>query len=197
MVQEDLFITINMRKTNYSNSYRKKIVQQIVFDNFKQRGMTKLVGLAGPNITDYLSFVKSKGIKQAEVYERDYVNLIYQMQDFKPPIKTVVKYQDIYAADLHQDVIYDLDFCCTIKNAEEHIKKFKNNAIITLALRGVGLMPTLKRFCKLVSDYKPEISLNIFENNNYKMHMLHLVNKTYMVYQYRDTAPMIVIKPNF
>jgi hypothetical protein len=186
-----------MRKIDYSKAYRKKLVQQIVFDDFKQRGITKLVGLAGPNITDYLSFVKSKGIKQAEVYERDYVNLIYQMSDFKPPIKTTVKYQDVYYADDKSDVVYDLDFCCTIKSAEEHIKKFRKNAIITLALRGVGLMPTLKRFCKLLSKLKPEIKLNIQVDDNYRMHHIHLGESSYSVYQYQDTAPMIVIKPNF
>ena len=197
MAIEDLFIITNNMKLDYSNSYRKKLVQQIVFDDFKQRGMTKLVGLAGPNITDYLSFVKSKGIKSAEVYERDYINLISQMQQFKPPIKTTVKYQDVINADVQSDVIYDLDFCCTIKNAESHIKKFKDNAIITLALRKIGLMPTLKKFCKLVSNIKPEIKLNIEINPNFKVHLLDFKEKSYTVYQYHDTTPMCLIKPNF
>jgi hypothetical protein len=186
-----------IRKTDYSKSYKKKLVQQIVFDDFKQRGMNKLVGLAGPNITDYLSFVKSKGIKQAEVYERDFVNLIYQMQDFKPPIKTTVKYQDILNADVQESVIYDLDFCCTINSVEPHIKKFKKNAIFTLALRGVGLIPTLQRFCKIVSEFKFDIQLNVHQTPNFKMHVLHFGKESYTVYQYCDTSPMIVIKPNF
>lgn len=184
-------------KLDYSKAYRKKLVQQIVFDDFKQRGITKLVGLAGPNITDYLSFAKSKGIKQAEVYERDYINLIYQMQDFKPPIKTTVKYQDILDADLYQDVIYDLDFCCTIDKAASHIKKFKNNAIVTLALRKIGLIPTLKKFCKIVSKAKPDIILNVQVNPNYKIHILNLKECSYTAYQYFDTTPMLLIKPNF
>lgn len=186
-----------MKKLDYTKAYRKKLVQQMVFDEFKERGMTKLVGLAGPNITDYLSFVKSKGIKQAEVYERDYVNLIYQMQDFKPTIKTTVKYQDILNADVQEGVIYDLDFCCTIKNAAPHIKKFKNNAIITLALRKIGLMPTLKKFCKIVSNLKPEIKLNVQVTDNYKVHLLIFGEQSYTVYQYHDTTPMCLIKPNF
>lgn len=189
-----------MRKTDYSKSYKKKLVQQIVFSDMKQRGLSKLVGLAGPNINDYLSFAKEMGIKQAEVYERDPVNLIYQMQDFKPPIKTTVKYQDVYTADVYQDVLYDLDFCCTIKNAEEHIKKFRNNAIITLALRGVGLIPTLRRFSKILTGYsRPFIFENFYETEHYKVHRLSLqhINKNYMVYQYRDTTSMIVIKPHF
>ena len=186
-----------MKKLDYSKAYRKKLVQQIVFDDFRERGMTKLVGLAGPNITDYLSFVKSKGIKQAEVYERDYVNLIHQMADFKPPIKTTVKYQDVLDADVYEGVIYDLDFTCTIKNAAPHIKKFKKNAIITLALRKIGLVPTLKKFCKLVSNLKPDIKLNVELNPNYKVHLLNFEDVSYTVYQYYDTTPMCLIKPNF
>jgi hypothetical protein len=186
-----------MKKLDYSKAYRKKLVQDVVFNDFKERGINKLVGLAGPNITDYLSFVKSKGIKQAEVYERDYVNLIYQMSDFKPPIKTTVKYQDILNAIVQENVIYDLDFCCTIKNAAPHIKKFKNNAIITLALRKIGLMPTLKKFCEIVSNLTPDIQLNVQVTPNYKVHLLIFGDKSYTVYQYHDTTPMCMIKPNF
>jgi hypothetical protein len=188
---------MNIRKIDYSKSYKKKIVQQIVFDDFKERGFTQLIGLAGPNITNYLSFVKSKGIKEAEVYERDYVNLIYQMQDFKPPIKTTVKYQDIIHADLKENVIYDLDFCCTITNAKEHIKKFKKNTIFTLALRGIGLMPTLKKFSKLVSKLKFDIHLCVHQTNNFKVHLLYSKKESYTIYHYCDTSPMIMIKPNF
>jgi len=187
-----------MRKTDYSKSYKKKVVQQMVFSDMKQRGLNRLIGLAGPNITDYLSFAKSMGIKQAEVYERDYVNLIYQMQDFKPPISTTVKYQDIYTADVYQNVLYDLDFCCTIKYAEPHIKKFKNNAIITLALRGVGFKETLKKFCKIVSKLKPVITLNVNVTDAYKQHVVYFDdNQSYTLFEYRDTSPMLTIKPNF
>ena len=197
MVQEALFIIVNVMKIDYTKAYKKKVVQQIVFDDFKQRGMTKLVGLAGPNITDYLSFVKSKGIKSAEIYENNYGNLLYQMQNFKSPIQTTINYQDVYFANDEQHVIYDLDFCCSIKNAAPHIKKFKKNAIVTLALRGIGLMPTLKQFCKLVSKLKPEFELNVEVTSNFKRHLVHLGNQSYTAYQYSDTTPMVLIKPNF
>jgi hypothetical protein len=184
-------------KIDYSNATNKKVVQQIVFNDFKQRGMSKLIGLAGPNITDYLSFVKSKGIKEVQVYERDYSNLIYQMANFRPSIKTTVHYQDIYYAGVQDDVIYDLDFCCTIKNAEPHLKRFRKNVIVTLALRKIGLMPTLKKFCKIVSNITPTIELNVCVTNNFKMHLLHLGKQSYTAYQYFDTTPMCIIKPNF
>lgn len=184
-----------MHKLDYSKSYNKKQVQQVVYSGVKQLKFKNLIGLAGPNITDYLTFVKSKGIKHAEVYEKDYTSMLYQMKDFRPPISTKVNFQDVYDAPVYQDVIYDLDFCCTIKNAEHHIKKFKQNkSIITLALRGIGLKQTVKRFCKLVSKLKPEITFNVHVCSNYKKHSIRFDKETvYTLYEYRDTTPMLTI----
>lgn len=186
-----------MRKLDYSDSINKKIVQKIVFNDIKNKKINQLVGLAGPNITDYLSFVKSFGIRTAEIYEKDYVNMLYQMRDFSPPIQTTVTYQDIYYAGVQQNTVYDLDFCCTIINAENHIKKFKDNAIITLSLRYVGLMETLKRFCKLVSRLKADIQLEVEVTQAYKLHKIIFSDKSYNCYQYRDTSPMLTISPIF
>ena len=184
-------------KRDYSKAYKKKIVQRIVFDEFKKRKMDRLVGLAGPNISDYLSFVKSKGIKRAEIYERDYLHLIFQMQNFRAPIKTTVLYQDVLDAEIHPNTIYDLDFCCTIKSVAPHIKKFRSNAIVTLALRGIGLMYTLRRFSRLITKEKPEFQLNVEVNSDYKMHILHIGGCKYAAYQYFDTTPMLLISPKF
>ena len=43
-----------MRKVDYSKSTNKKVVQEIVFNHIKNKGINNLVGLAGPNISDYL-----------------------------------------------------------------------------------------------------------------------------------------------
>lgn len=187
-----------MRKTDYSKSYRKKIVQEIVFNDMKQRGISKLVGLAGPNITDYLSFAKSKGIKHAEVYEKDYINLLYQMRDFRPPIKTVVNYQDIYYANNNENTLYDLDFTCCVYKAAPHIKKFKQNAIITLSIRPIGFKETINKFCKLITPLKPKVTFNVLQDGNYNLHKIDWANgKSYNCYEYRDTVPMLTFKPNF
>ena len=185
-----------MRKTDYSKSYNKKIVQEIVFNQLKNKKLNKLIGLAGPNIKTYMSFVKSKGIKQAEIYERDYVNLLYQMRDFNPPIKTTVLYQDIYAADLYQDTMYDLDFTCCINEAAPHIKKFKDNSIITISIRPIGFESTIKKFCNIISHIKPKIFLNALVNNYYKLHKIEWKNQSYHLYEYRDTTPMLTIIKN-
>ena len=186
-------------KSDYTHSFKKKIVQSIVFSDIKQQGFQKLIGLAGPNITEYLHFAKKQGIKQAEVYEKDFAHMLYQMNSFKPPIKTSVLYQDIYYAPVYQDVVYDLDFCCTIKNAAHHIKKFKDvTSIITLSIRGVGLIFTIKKFCKIISKMKPKINLNIEVTSAYKKHNICFEGgKSYTLYEYRDTSPMLTIQPNF
>ena len=184
-------------KRDYTKAYKKKLIQEIVFKE-KNPEINKLIGLAGPNITDYLHFCKSHGIKQAEIYENAYTNIIYQMQDFKPPISTMVMYQDIYEANLVQDVVYDLDFCCTIRNAEKHIKKFKDVPnIVTLSLRGISLKETIKRFCKTISKLKPEIIFDVASNKDYKHHIIKYdhstFQKTFKLFQYRDTSPMLII----
>lgn len=186
-------------KSDYTNSLNKKVVQKLIYSEVKQQGFKKLIGLAGPNITDYLTMTKKHGIKQAQVYENSYVNLFHQMNSFNPPIKTTVLYQDIYHAPVYQDVLYDLDFTCTIKNANKHIKKFKDVfSIITLSLRGVGLMFTIKKFCKIVSKMKPTISLNVKVTSSYKKHIIQFGNeKSYTLYQYKDSMSMLTIQPNF
>lgn len=190
---------MKINKIDYTNSYRKKEVQKLVYQDIKKQGFTKLIGLAGPNINSYLQFVKQYGIKQAEVYENEYVNMLYQMRDFQPPIKTTVNYQDIYYAPVYQDVLYDLDFTCTIKNADLHLKKFKHaKAIITLSLRGVGVKETIKKFCKIISNLKPEIKYNVLVTPVYKKHTITFDAKTsYSVYVYKDTSSMLTIQPNF
>jgi len=47
-----------MVKTTYESSFHKKVVQNIVFKDFKMRKFKKLIGLAGPNISSYLLFIK-------------------------------------------------------------------------------------------------------------------------------------------
>lgn len=171
-------------------------MQNIVFNQIKNKSINKLVGLAGPNISDYLSFVKSKGIKRAEIYERDAVNLLYQMRDFSPSIKTTVLYQDIYAADLYQNTVYDLDFTCCINEAAPHILKFKENSIITISIRPIGFENTIKKFCSLISKMTPKVYLNKIVNKFYKLHTIEWDNESYSLYEYRDTTPMLTIIKN-
>jgi hypothetical protein len=187
-----------MVKTTYESSFHKKVVQNIVFKDFKMRKFKKLIGLAGPNISSYLLFIKKMGIKQAHIYENNNEQIINQVLDFKPIIPTTVIFEDILNAPVKDDTIYDLDFCCSILNAREQIKKFKNNAIITLSIRPFGLKKTINEFCKLISKNKTVINYNTKITNSYKMHLIILSNKKiYECYQYRDSTSMLTIKPQF
>ena len=69
---------------------------------------------------------------------------------------------------------------------------------MTLSIRPIGFEETINKFCKLVSNLKPKILLNVIEDINYKLHKISFSNGTsYDCYEYKDTVPMLTIKPNF
>jgi hypothetical protein len=182
----------NVMKTDYTTSHNKKIVQKIIYKRFKKKGIKNLIGLAGPNISNYLSFVKSMGIKMANIYEKNPTQLLLQILDYKFLMRTSVKFEDIFQANPHlKDTVYDLDFDCSILHVKRHIKRFVNNAIITLAIRPVGLELTLKMFSKLVSKHKATILYNVKTTDNYKLHEIQFPEKTYLCYQYKDKSNML------
>jgi len=186
-------------KTDYSSAVRKKLVQSEVYRDIRKMGYNRVIGLAGPNITTYLQTMKERGIHSAEVYEFNRGQLLLQMKGFNPVIPTRVCFDDILEADAQQKkTLYDLDFCCSIRKAKEHIKKFGKSAIITLALRPDSLMTTLKQFCKLIDkSAHPVIELDQakMKDKGYKLHKLKINRSKYECYQYFDTFPMVTIKP--
>jgi len=189
-----------MIKTDYTHSPKKRVVQSLVF---KQaiKGKNKLIGLAGPNINNYLKFIKQMGIQVVDIYESHPMQLLLQMLDYKASfnVKTRVQNTDIYNAPANEkDTLYDLDFDCSILLVKKHIKKFIENSIITLAIRPVGVQKTLSIFSKLVSREKPHIELNVQNTKDYTLHKVVFPSKTYLCYQYRDKSNMITItRQNF
>jgi len=186
-----------MKKTDYSDAPNKRIVQRLVYQKaIENSKLNKLVGLAGPNINNYLRFIQSMGFKMANIYEINPKQLLLQMLDYKSSfdIKTRVQLDDVYIAEENkQDTLYDLDFDCSILLVKRHIKKFIQNAIVTLAIRPVGLKKTLSIFSRLVEKEKATISYNCEVNDNYKLHRIIFSNKTYHCYQYKDKSNMITI----
>lgn len=187
------------RKNDYSLSFNKKAVQHTIFNQYKSQRFKKLVGLAGPNINDYFSFLKSKGIKQAEVYEYDISKLAIQLSKYQPVIKSEIKYQDIYHADPdRKDTVYDLDFCCSIRNAAKHVKKFTCNVVVTLSIRPIGLKKTIKKFAKLVDGtLNPEfylVEVVSAKTGSFKIYRLNTDTRKYQCYIYKDSMPMLTIQ---
>lgn len=182
------------KKTSYLHSINKRIVQKEIFSNLKKRKLYKVIGLGGPNITDYLSLLHDFKVVQAEIYEYDISKIALQLQNYKPIIESEVIYGDVlYAEPNKSNTFYDLDFCCSIKNAAKHIKKFTNNVCYTLSIRPVGLEKTIKQFSKLVDSTKNPVFTLIKSNSEYKFYSLKTDTKKYDCYVYRDTTPMLTI----
>lgn len=119
-------------KLSYINATNKRTIRE---ELLKRHTYTKLIGLAGPNLHQYMSQCKRAGIKHVTVYEKNSHVMIKQLPYI---IKHSIPYRfmDILHAALQKDTLYDLDFCCSIKSVEQHIKKFKRNFMLTVSERG-------------------------------------------------------------
>jgi len=185
-------------KTDYTQSINKRAVQASIYEKLKWKKLTKVVGLGGPNITDYLLLLRSYKVKSAEIYEYDISKLTLQLDHYMPIIDSEIKYSDVYHAAANQpNTFYDLDFCCSINNARIHIPKFTKNVCFTLSIRPIGLDKTIKEFAKLVDNtLHPELKLvysHYDKYSKYKSYVLKTVTKEYQCYIYKDTVPMISI----
>lgn len=186
------------QKTDYTQSINKRAVQASIYQKVKWNKLHKVVGLGGPNITDYLLLLRSHKVKRAQIYEYDLAQLSIQIDHYMPVIDSEIRYADVYHADPNQsDTFYDLDFCCSINNARIHVQKFKHNVCYTLSIRPIGLEKTIKEFAKLVDNTKdPEFELkhsHCDSSTKYKCYVLNTNTKQYECYIYKDTVPMISI----
>lgn len=182
------------KKTSYLQSTNKRIVQKEIFSKLKKKKLNKVIGLGGPNLTNYLALLHNYDVEQAEIYEYDISKLALQLKSYKPVINSEILFSDVInAVPDKSNTFYDLDFCCSIINAAPHIKKFKNNVCYTLSIRPVGLEKTIKHFSKLVDDTKKPILTLIKEKEEYKSYCLKTDSKKYLCYLYRDSTPMLTI----
>jgi hypothetical protein len=188
-------------KTDYSQSKNKRAVQDAIFNLYDGHKFNRVVGLAGPNITDYLQMMNQYGIKTAEIYENDISQLVIQMNRFSPVMKSEIIFSDIIAAKPNQPhTLYDLDFCCSINNATEHIKKFSSDdaVITTLSIRPVGFMHTILKYSELIDRKSSPIIEFLGKTSNhlgkFRAYQLTTGSKKFMCYLYKDSAPMVTIQ---
>lgn len=188
-------------KTTYVNSYKKKKVREVVFSKALKKDIKTVIGLGGPDIDDYLNFLKKMGITKAEVYEKDPINIMFQLQNFAKIIPTQVIYGDIINAPFRQHVLYDLDFTCTLNKIIPYLEKFKRNAIITVSLRGCIVEKELEKFRDLMYKFdkkknyqnKGYIDFNQEVTEDYKLHIINFFDRRYYCYYYYDKSPMVMI----
>jgi hypothetical protein len=176
-----------MTKHSYKQADRKKAVREFLFSNFLNK---KIVGLAGPNINEYISWCKSKGYTEIEIWENDLRVFIPQLAilDVQEPVD--MKFGDILYSEENENVIYDLDFIGTIKTLKEHVKNFKNNFVMTFAIRAVGYEKTVKEFFSL----RKEMILKSVERTSPLKHLIiNTPQGSYIAVSYFDTTPMCCI----
>lgn len=134
-----------MGKITYKDAKEKKKVRDFLFSLFAPKKLKKVIGLGGPDINEYLSYLESRGYKDVTIYENSIPVMIEQIKYIRTRNKVEIRYGDIYSAGEFDDTLYDLDYCCTIKFMKEHLKKFKNNFIMTFSLR-FGESETVSKF---------------------------------------------------
>lgn len=167
---------------NYDLKVEKREIQKRVIPMINK---TKLVTLAGPNMWSYLSLFPGR-MKKVEIWERDAAIMLEQLSAIgeESPRDITYHYGDIIHAKVTKDTFYDLDFCVSIKNVKEHLRKFKDCAFsVTLSLRKSN--DYLQGFLDAVEE-------ELVSQINYKDYTLLTTNKNvYMYTTYR--GPMIHI----
>jgi hypothetical protein len=170
---------------NYAKNLEKREIQKMTFPLIKKQ---KMVSLAGPNLSNYLDVIPSV-IKDVEVYENSKKIMIVQMSDIKK-VKRKITYhcKDIIHAEVDKRTFYDLDFCSSIKGAEDYIRKFGACAFsLTLSLRPVSLEKTLNRFFTLCDE---KVLIDI-PHPNYNL--VRTTRSKYIYITYFDIWPMVTI----
>lgn len=129
-----------MTKQTYLNSEKKHAVREFLFDHFS---FNKIVGLAGPDINEYISWCKDKGYDDFEIWENDPFIAVKQLGKVEHPVN--YKFGNIINTSVKSDVLYDLDYCVSVRYMEEHLRKFKDNFIMTFSTR-IGVQETIDKF---------------------------------------------------
>ena len=177
-------------KITYQDANEKKEVREFLFSLFAKRHFSKIVGLAGPDINDYISYCKKWGYNEFEIFETDINVLMKQMMEVKKA-NALLKYGNILDADADRtDVLYDLDYCVTVRHMKEHIKKFTNNFIMTFSRR-IGNEETVKQFFKAKKEKIVSI-VTKFSPREYDVYKTEQGN-SYIYIKYHDTSSMCCI----
>ena len=132
-----------MLKHTYMDAAQKKAVREFLIGHFKFKN---IVGLAGPDINEYIEWCKAKGYDEFEIFEADPSTMVSQLARLNQKVRMTFTYGDILKADESKsETLYDLDFCASVRSLKEHIAKFKEHFIMTFSTR-IGIQETIDTF---------------------------------------------------
>ena len=177
------------RKMSYKDATKKKEVREFLFSLFADLQLRKIVGLAGPDINDYLKFCKSKGYEEFEIWENHVPTLMKQIRELRTS-KVELKYGNILnASEDRHNILFDLDYCVTVRHMNDHIKKFKDKFIMTFARR-VKDEETISSFFSI----RGETILSKLDRVTPLLHTIYeSTGGKYIFINYRDTSNMCCI----
>ena len=172
------------RKKTYINSSNKHAVREFLIQRFQ---FESVVGLAGPDINEYLAYLESKGCTQFEIYENNSQVALQQLSKIRSKSKIALICGDILKANPDKEnVLFDLDFCASVRFLTEHIAKFKKNFIMTFSYR-IGLQETINTFFKARKE-------KVLHKMNFSSPIPHTIYTTkqgnYLFIKYFDTSSM-------
>ena len=172
------------RKKTYLNSSNKHAVREFLIQRFQ---FESVVGLAGPDINEYLAYLESKGCTQFEIYENNSMVALQQLSKIRSTSKIALICDDVLKANPNkQNVLFDLDFCASVRFLQEHIAKFKNNFIMTFSTR-IGVQETIDTFFKA----RKEKVLHSVDHSSPMPHTIYRTkNGQYLFIKYFDTSVM-------
>lgn len=177
-----------MTKTTYKEAKQKKAVRQFMFSHYKK---SKIVGLAGPDINDYLTWCKSNGFEVEEIWEVDPRVMMKQLTDIKEDMMFKYRFGNINDTIPNKDkTVYDLDYCGSIHTLLSAVIKFKRNAVMTFSVRSIGVEKTISTFFK---ERREKIISRVNKTKPVKHISIETNAGKYIVAPYFDTTPMISI----
>ena len=170
-------------KLTYQSSINKRRVRDELFSYFKR--YKKIKGLAGPDINEYIVYLKTKGFRDIHIYEKENIMLLHQLGKLKHKVNFT--YADINDHLMNEKgVLYDLDYCCTIKNVHG-IETISSPFIMTFSLR-MGKDSTLNEFFTRRNEHV--VTRTQIDNST----ATFVTNKsTYIAKVYKDTSVMMCI----
>ncbi len=151
-------------------------------------GYTQMTGLAGPNLDNYLDYCEKHMFKEVHVYEKDPEVLRYQvLNSQKQP--TSHKLGDINKALIKEDMLYDLDYCCTVSSVKDSIKRWKKGFIMTFSRRRLG-----NKSIDIFFELREETVNFVREFTSPIKHSLYMTDKGQYIYTpYFDTSAMFTV----
>ena len=177
-----------MTKVSYKEAKQKKAVRDFIFSHYKK---SKIVGLAGPDINEYVGWCKSNGFEIDEIWEVDPRVMMKQLTEIKEDMMFKYRFGNINDTIPNKDkTVYDLDYCGAVHTLMSAVVKFKKNAVMTFSVRGVGVEKTISTFFK---ERKEKIVSRTNKIKPIKHISIQTSHGKYVVAPYFDTTPMISI----